>query len=157
MSTQSAAIINVSPSALLNLVVNGDAAGTQFITTPMNAYTGTTTLTSGTLAISSLGDGGFTANLITTAGTNMATVDSTTGLAVGQLVISPNVRTYALQGGGGAPTTITAIDTTTNTITLSANATVGDGVTATPAAFGAGNGLGISSSSASNLVFNGAL
>ena len=155
VSTQSAALINVSPNAPLNLVINGDAAGTQYITTPANAYTGTTTLTSGTLAVSSLGDGGATANLITTMGSPTATVDTTTGLAVGQLVISPNVRTYVLQGVGGASTTITAIDPTSNTITLSANATAGDGVTATPAAFGAGNGLGISSSAATNLIFNG--
>ena len=153
-SVAAASLINVSPAAPLNLVINGDAAGTQYITTPVNGYTGSTTLTSGTLAISSLGDGGVTANLITTQGSTTATVDSVVGLAAGQLVINPNVRTYALQGVGG-PTVITAVDPATNTVTLSVAATAGDGVTASPAAFGAGNGLGVSSSAATNLVFNG--
>ncbi len=145
-------ITNVSPSAPLNLTINGDAAGTQYITTAANSYTGATTLTSGTLAISSLADGGVTTNMVTTTDSAVATVDSTVGLAAGQYVVGPGVRTHAFNGAGG--TTILSVDGP-NQITLSIPATAGDGVTPSLSAFGAGNGLGISSNSASNLVFDG--
>ncbi len=58
-----AVISDASASAPLNIVVNGDAAGVQFLTTANGSYRGTTTLTSGTLAVSSLTNGGSNSSI----------------------------------------------------------------------------------------------
>ena len=51
-------ITDASASAPLSIVVNGNAAGVQYLTIPAASYRGSTTLTSGTLAISALANGG---------------------------------------------------------------------------------------------------
>ena len=56
-------ITDASATAPLNLTVNGDAAGTQYMITSNNAYRGVTTLTSGTLAVSVLANGGTNSSL----------------------------------------------------------------------------------------------
>ncbi|HUO07570.1 MAG TPA: autotransporter-associated beta strand repeat-containing protein [Phycisphaerae bacterium] len=58
-----ALISDTSASAPLNIVVNGAAAGVQYFTTPNGSYRGTTTLTSGTLAISALANGGSNSSI----------------------------------------------------------------------------------------------
>jgi autotransporter-associated beta strand protein len=147
----SATITNASPNAPLNVVMNGAPNGTQYLTAPMSGYTGSTTLTSGTLAINSVANGGATHTLTTTNGSTAATVDDATGLAVGQVVTGVGVRTFTTNGGGtNTPITIAAINGLNITLSQNANAS-GANLTA----FGTGNGLGISSSAASNLVFNG--
>jgi fibronectin-binding autotransporter adhesin len=111
-----------------------------------NAYRGVTTISGGTLSVSSIANGGVTGPTITTtSGATTATVSSTAGLAIGQTVVSQRITNG---------TTITGIDTGTNTITLStaASGTAGTNVSST---IGTGNGLGLSTNAATNLVFDG--
>jgi len=111
-----------------------------------NAYRGVTTISGGTLSVSSIANGGVTGpGITTTANSTTATVSSTAGLSIGQTVVSQRITNG---------TTITGINTGTNTITLSiaASATPGTGVSST---IGTGNGLGLSNNAATNLVFGG--
>ncbi len=72
-------------------------------------------------------------NITTVNATNVATVDNTTGLVIGQTITGVGVPNNA---------TITAIDPVGKTVTLSANANAGDGTTAVPAAAYVANSYG---------------
>src|SRR4029079_2997474 len=72
-------------------------------------------------------------NVTTVNATNVATVDNTTGLIIGQTITGVGVPNNA---------TITAIDPVGKTVTLSANANAGDGSTAVPAAAYVANSYG---------------
>ena len=56
-------ITDASPTAPLNLTINGDSAGTQYMITGNNSYHGVTTLTNGTLAVSVLANGGSNSSI----------------------------------------------------------------------------------------------
>ena len=58
-----ASITDASAAAPLSIVVNGAAAGVQYILTGNGTYRGTTTLTSGTLAVDSLAIGGSSSSI----------------------------------------------------------------------------------------------
>ncbi len=62
-SGTNAIMTDASAAAPLSLVVNGDAAGVQYMVTGASSYRGTTTLTSGTLAVSSLANGGANSSI----------------------------------------------------------------------------------------------
>ena len=66
-------ISDADASFPLSIVVNGDAAGIQYLTTPNSSYRGTTTLTSGTLAVSSLADAGSNSSIGASSVANPAT------------------------------------------------------------------------------------
>ena len=108
-----------------------------------NLYSGTTTITGGTLAVTTLANGGITTTGSITSATNQLTVANATGLAVGQVIQSPALA--------GSAETITAING--NVLTLSGNASTT--LTNGSIVGGAGNGLGISTNAASNLVLDG--
>jgi fibronectin-binding autotransporter adhesin len=106
----SATPATVKQESYFGITLNG--AGTQTLS-GANTYVGQTTVTAGTLKLGSntaLG-GGVTATLTTTAASATASVDDSTGLAVGQLVTGAGVANG---------TYITAISGTT--VTLSSNA-----------------------------------
>lgn len=130
-------------SSQLGLTVNLGAGGVQKLS-GANAYTGATTLTSGTLEVTSLANGGTatTATAAAAIGSTQLQLTSVSGLAVGQTITA---------NGIAAGTTITAIDTGTNTVTLSTAtiAAISSGATTTS---GTANSLGLSTNAATNLV-----
>ncbi|TXI89112.1 MAG: PEP-CTERM sorting domain-containing protein, partial [Cupriavidus sp.] len=108
------------------------------------AYTGVTTLTSGTLEVTSLANGGTstTAAAVVALGSSQLQLASVSGLTVGQTITASGIA---------AGTTITAIDTGTNTITLS-TATIGAIASGATTITGTANSLGLATSAASNLI-----
>ena len=126
-----------------NLVVNMGASGVQRLT-GANSYSGGTTISGGTLDVTSIKDGGL--GIVSTFGNGAttATVTSTTGLTIGMGMYGTGIQ---------AGTTITAIDTGTNTITLSLATSAAR--TSENHFFGVGNGLGISTNAAANLILSG--
>ena len=119
-----------------------------------NVHTGITTFNSGTIAVSSLANGGKSGFTITTTSGGMtASVSSAAGLFVGQTILT------AGQTGGNsslqAGTTITSIETLSGVATIGLSQPATTVVAAGATAFaGTGNGLGISTNAATNLVFN---
>ena len=51
------------PSAPVNIVLNGDATGSQIFANTANTYSGSTTLSSGTLSVAGLADGGLPSSI----------------------------------------------------------------------------------------------
>lgn len=109
-----------------------------------NAYTGVTTLTSGTLEVTSLANGGTstTAAAAAALGSSQLQLASVSGLTVGQTITA---------NGIAAGTTITAIDTGTNTVTLS-TATIAAISSGATTVTGTANSLGLSTNAATNLI-----
>ena len=108
-----------------------------------NLYEGVTTITGGTLAVTTLVNGGVSTTGTVSSGSNQLTVASATGVSIGQIVQSTVLA--------GTAETITAING--NVLTLSGNASAA--LTNGPVFIGTGNGLGISTNAAANLVLDG--
>jgi fibronectin-binding autotransporter adhesin len=110
-----------------------------------SSYSGTTTVSGGTLDITSLANAGVTSlTATTTLGSNTITVSGTTGLAVGMTVVEANIPTG---------TTIYSISGTT--VTLSGTAT--GSASGSNAQFGILNALGFSANTGTNLDINGGI
>lgn len=127
----------------LALTVNLGTGGSQKLS-GANAYTGVTTLTAGTLEVTSLANGGIstTATAAASLGSTQLQLASVSGLTVGQTITA---------NGIASGTTITAIDAGTNTVTLS-TATIGAISSGAATVTGTANSLGLSSNVATNLV-----
>ena len=112
-----------------------------------NLYTGSTTITGGTLSIATIANGGFattgTGTGTTANPSNQLTLANATGAVPGQVIEA------AILGSGAE--VISSVSG--NVVTL--NGTTTAAATNTPVAFGTANGLGISTNAASNLVLNG--
>jgi fibronectin-binding autotransporter adhesin len=109
-----------------------------------NYYVGITTLTAGTLSVSTISDGGLTPTLTTTASSATVIASSTAGLVAGQTVISPRIPVGA---------TIAAIvDSTTFTLNSGTGVTAG---TSQASNIAFRSNLGTAPAAATNLVFNG--
>jgi len=128
-----------STSASVSIVKVG--SGTQTFSGTQNNTIGSFTINAGTLAVDTLANGGVQTTATGVDATNVVTVASTAGLAVGQYVHGANTAVLS---------TITAISG--NDVTLSNANTNTVNTTLT---FGYGNGLGIGTNVASNLVING--
>jgi len=133
-------------STELPVVVNLSGAGKQTFT-GLNSYDSTTTINGGTLSVTQLANPApASTTWTTTSGTNVATVASASGLAVGMAI-------GTAYSGPTFPVGTTIVNISGTTVTLSANATVSG--TAAAITFGNANGLGISSNAAGNLTING--
>lgn len=110
-----------------------------------STYNGVTTITAGTLSVSSINaSGGSTPTLTTTANSATVTASSTTGLVVGQTVSSPNIPVGA--------TIATIVNGTTFTLNSGTNVLAGSNAISV---IGTPSSLGLASTAATNLVFNG--
>lgn len=130
-------------SSQLGITVALGSGGVQKLS-GANAYTGVTTLTSGTLEVTSLANGGTATTAAASAalGSSQLQLASVSGLVIGQTITA---------NGIAAGTTITAIDTGTNTVTLS-TATIAAISSGAATVAGTANSLGISTNVATNLV-----
>ena len=108
-----------------------------------NLYSGSTTITGGTLAVTTIANGGFATTGTVASGSNQLTLASATGAVAGQ-----NIQGAVL---GVSAEVISSVSG--NVVTLNGNASAA--ATNTPVAFGTANGLGISTNAAANLVLDG--
>ena len=108
-----------------------------------NLYTGSTTITGGTLSIATIANGGFATTGTVASGSNQLTLASATGAVAGQ-----NIQGAVLGVGAEVISSVSG-----NVVTLNGNASAA--AASTPVAFGTANGLGISTNAASNLVLDG--
>lgn len=119
-------------------------AGILTLSASGSTYTGVTTLSEGTLSVSSLGSAGVARTISTTAGSAVVAVDDTTGLTVGMTFAAATLPAGA---------SIVSIDSPTQiTLNTSANIATGAGVAAV---FGVNSSIGMATAAASNLVFGG--
>ncbi len=114
-----------------------------------NIHTGVTTISGGTLTVSSIANAGVQTTITTTAGSNSATVASATGLAIGMTVSASTIPSG--NSTIATPVTITNISGTTLTLSSGTGITAG---TAQNAVIGVANPLGLAPVAATNLVFN---
>jgi autotransporter-associated beta strand protein len=136
-------------------------AGTATLTmNGKNGYTGSTTISGGVLAASSLANGGSFVSTVTAASESGTTVTITTSTPHG-LLLGQGVAVSGVGTGYDGTYVITAVTPTTLTYTATATglaaATSGQ-VFATSLAFGTGSspsGIGSSSGDAANLVLDG--
>jgi fibronectin-binding autotransporter adhesin len=122
-------------------------SGIQYLTNNNSTYTGITTIDAGTLNVSSISNGGLTANITTTLGGTSATLSSIVGtLVIGQIytVDSANVPIGTTFTYTGSPT-----------VTLTSAATAAG--TNVGADVGVASALGFATNAAGNLIFGGAL
>ncbi len=122
-------ITDASATFPLSININGDAAGTQYFTTPNNSYRGSTTLTSGALAVSSLANGGSNSsigsssnaatNLIFNGGTlryvNTGLSSTNGNVALGNSTTPSTDRSFTINAGGGTLDVQSATTTLTMT------------------------------------------
>ncbi len=126
-----------------NLIKIG--SGVQTLTNS-NFYVGSTTISGGTLSISSIADGGFATTLTSTtaSGGTVLNVADPTGITAGQNVVG---------SGGIQGQKVSSVSG--NAVTLNGGLTDQAANSGTAVYFGTGNGLGISTNAASNLVLDG--
>jgi fibronectin-binding autotransporter adhesin len=119
-------ITDASASFPLSITINGDPTGTQYFTTPNNSYRGVTTLTSGTLAISSLANGGSNSsigassnvagNLVFNGGTLQyvnSSLNSTNGVVALSNSTTPSTdRNFTILAGSSGTINVASVGTT---------------------------------------------
>ena len=125
-TTGNAVISDSGSTAPLSIVVNGDPAGTQYFIVANGSYQGTTTLTSGTLAVSTLSDGGVNSsigaspsdagNLVFNGGTlryvNIAPNQSDAPQALANSTTPSTNRNFTINAGKSGTIDVASIGTT---------------------------------------------